>query len=90
MLLKWGLVLFLWNSFVFALYAFDKQKAIKGQWRISEKTLLLTTLFCGGLGAWLAAKSCHHKTRKWYFVLTWYLGMLLTLLFTYAILKVLN
>ncbi|MDV5972303.1 UNVERIFIED_CONTAM: DUF1294 domain-containing protein [Streptococcus canis] len=90
MLLQWGLVLLVWNRFVFALYAFDKQKAIKGQWRISEKTLLLTALFCGGLGAWLAAKSCHHKTRKWYFVLTWYLGMLLTLLFTYAILKVLN
>ncbi|VDC43401.1 hypothetical protein FMV2238Y02_19020 [Streptococcus canis] len=30
MLLQWGLVLLVWNRFVFALYAFDKQKAIKG------------------------------------------------------------
>lgn len=85
MLQIWLIGALVWNSIVFILYVLDKRRAVRGQWRISEKTLLLVTLACGGFGVWLAANYCHHKTRKWYFVLTWYLGMLLGLLVTYMI-----
>lgn len=85
MLQIWLIGALVWNSIVFILYVLDKRRVVRGQWRISEKTLLLVTLACGGLGAWLAANYYHHKTRKWYFVLTWYLGMLLGLLVTYMI-----
>lgn len=85
MLQIWLIGALVWNSIVFILYVLDKRRAVRGQWRISEKTLLLVTLACGGFGALLAANYCHHKTRKWYFVLTWYLGMLLGLLVTYMI-----
>ena len=39
-----------------------KVKASKGQWRISEATLLLTAVAGGSLGAWLGMKVWHHKT----------------------------
>ncbi|KHD44439.1 DUF1294 domain-containing protein [Streptococcus hongkongensis] len=67
--------LVMWNSVVFALYGIDKRRAIKGDWRISEKTLLLTALFFGGIGAILGGNLFHHKTQKWYFQLIWVLGI---------------
>ena len=49
------------------LYASDKKKAQKKQWRISEKTLLLCGLFGGAAGGLLGMKLCRHKTKHWYF-----------------------
>ncbi|MGT2924412.1 DUF1294 domain-containing protein [Streptococcus caviae] len=69
------LVLILWNTAVFCLYGLDKRKAVKKQWRISERSLLLLSLCLGGLGAALGGHLFHHKTRKWYFHLVWYLGI---------------
>ena len=40
-------LLFVWNIVTFSLYAIDKRRAIKGKWRISEKTLLVSTALCG-------------------------------------------
>lgn len=74
MLQIWLIGALVWNSIVFILYVLDKRRAVRGQWRISEKTLLLVTLACGGFGALLAANYCHHKTRKWYFVLALVFG----------------
>ena len=39
------------NLTVFALYGVDKRRAIKGAWRIPEKTLLTGTWLLGGVGA---------------------------------------
>ena len=50
----------------FALFGIDKRKAVKNRWRISEKTLLLFSLF-GGPGGLLGMLVFHHKTRKWKF-----------------------
>lgn len=56
-------------SFVtFVLYGADKSKARRGSWRISEKTLLLASLFGGALGGFLAMQIFRHKTKHWYFV----------------------
>ena len=42
----------------------DKKRAIKHQWRISEKTLLLLGFFGGAIGGVFAMYSIRHKTRK--------------------------
>ena len=59
--------LFLINLFAFILYGIDKRKAIKHQWRISEKVLLCIAIIGGSIGALLGMILFHHKTRHWYF-----------------------
>ena len=51
------------NAASFALYGLDKYKARKEMWRISEKTLLISSLF-GPIGAWLGMMQFRHKTQK--------------------------
>ena len=41
----------------------DKKKAIKGEWRTTEKALLISALF-GPFGAVIAMHLAHHKTNK--------------------------
>lgn len=53
----------------FILYGADKRRAKKGEWRIKEKTLLLFSVFGGGIGGFLAMLLFRHKTKHWYFVL---------------------
>ena len=79
------LALLIWNLLIFLIYGIDKSKARRGAWRISEKILLTIALVCGGFGAWLAGIAFHHKTRKWYFKMVWFLGMVTTLVALYFI-----
>ena len=63
------------SLYIFALndnaaFGLDKRKAVKGRWRISEKTLLAMCLFMGATGGWAGMKIFHHKTAKWYFAFT--------------------
>ena len=51
------------NLFVFALYGADKQRAKRGAWRISERTLLIGTWLLGGVGAWAGMQVFRHKTK---------------------------
>ena len=55
------------NIVAFAMYGIDKRKAVKDQWRIPEKTLLLVALIGGSLGAFVGMQVFHHKTKHWYF-----------------------
>ena len=55
------------NIVGFFLMGLDKAKAKKGAWRISEKTLLLTAVFGGSIGAWIGMEKFRHKTKHWYF-----------------------
>ena len=55
---------FIWNILVFFLYGFDKYRAKKSRRRISEKTLVLTALFQGAIGAMFAMVIFNHKTSK--------------------------
>jgi uncharacterized membrane protein YsdA (DUF1294 family) len=64
------------NLLCFLLFFLDKQKAQRGQRRISEKTLHLATLAGAALGAWAAIFLLHHKNRKAAF---WSITLLLTL-----------
>lgn len=85
--MKWiiFLILALWNLLVFLLYGWDKRKAVKQHYRISEKTLIMSALTVAGIGALLGGRTFHHKTRKWYFWLAWICGIILEIIFIYYI-----
>ena len=44
--------------------AIDKWFAIKRKWRISETTLILISVFGGGVGGLIGMTVCRHKTNK--------------------------
>ncbi len=51
------------NLMVFAMYGIDKAKAVRNEWRISEKSLIGLALL-GAPGALLAMFVFRHKIRK--------------------------
>lgn len=55
--------LFLINAAGFVLMLADKRKAIKGHWRISERTLLSCAILGGSIGCLIGMHLVHHKTR---------------------------
>ncbi len=55
------------NLIAFAVFGIDKKRAKKGQWRIPEKTLFLSAILGGSIGAILGMYIFHHKTKHWYF-----------------------
>lgn len=60
--------LVLMNVLAFALMGTDKRRARRDAWRIKERTLFLSALLGGSLGAILGMRAFHHKTKHWYFV----------------------
>ena len=52
------------NLATYATFAYDKRAAGRGDWRISENTLLTMALVGGSPGALLARRRLRHKTRK--------------------------
>ena len=57
------------NLIAFLLMAMDKSRARKHQWRIPEKTLFLSAIIGGSIGAIAGMYTFHHKTKHWYFVI---------------------
>lgn len=55
--------LLLANGLSFLLFGIDKKRAIDKQWRIPEKTLLLSAALGGAAGAFLGMKLFRHKTH---------------------------
>lgn len=51
------------NIVTFAMYGIDKKRAIKDQWRISEKTLLGAAFIGGSFGAFAGMRVFRHKTQ---------------------------
>ena len=45
----------------------DKKKAIKGKYRIPEKTLFLIAILGGSIGSIIGMNKFRHKTKHWYF-----------------------
>ena len=50
------------NLVSFMMFGIDKYKARRGQWRISEATLLAMAAIGGSIGAWMGMKVWYHKT----------------------------
>lgn len=71
LLAKYSLILYaliaLASLAAFILYGVDKYKAKRGHRRISEKTLLLSAVLFGGIGAYLGMRVFHQKTKHRYF-----------------------
>ena len=68
------------NVFTLFLYIIDKRKAIKGKWRISEKTLIFFTITFSGIGALLGMYFVRHKTKKIKFKFAVVIGLIITLI----------
>ncbi|MCM3739896.1 DUF1294 domain-containing protein [Oceanobacillus luteolus] len=51
------------NVFTLFLMRIDKQKAIKGQYRIPERTFFLLSFLGGAIGTFLGMKLFRHKTK---------------------------
>lgn len=56
------------NIVAFALMGIDKKRARQHAWRISEKSLFLSAILGGSIGAILGMQAFRHKTKHWYFV----------------------
>jgi uncharacterized membrane protein YsdA (DUF1294 family)/cold shock CspA family protein len=57
-------VYFLLSLVTFSVYAVDKIKAHRDEWRVSEKTLHLLELLGGWPGALIAQRTIRHKNKK--------------------------
>ena len=60
--------IFLMSLITFVAFGVDKKRAVRNQYRISEKALITISLIGGGIGGWLGMRVFHHKTRHWYFL----------------------
>ena len=56
------------NVWAFGLMWFDKRRAKQRGRRIRERTLFISALAGGSLGAFLGMQIFRHKTQHWYFV----------------------
>ncbi len=56
------------NLISFFLMCYDKRQARLHRWRISERSLFLSALLGGSIGAIAGMWLFRHKTRHWYFV----------------------
>jgi len=61
-----AIILIIVNIGAFFLYGYDKNRAIKHQYRVPEKTLLSLAIIAP-FGCYLGMRIWHHKTKKWYF-----------------------
>ena len=59
-----GLYFIVINLLTFLPYGLDKYKAIRREWRIPERALLLMAFVGGAFGALSAMRIFRHKTRK--------------------------
>ena len=59
-----GIYLIAINVITFLLFVIDKEKAKRGAWRISEKTLLTCALIGGSVGGLAGMYLVRHKTQK--------------------------
>lgn len=61
------------SGVTFGLYRLDKNRAIRGEWRISESTLHLCEFFGGWAGGLLAQQIIRHKNQKLSFQIVFWL-----------------
>lgn len=55
------------NILSIGIMVYDKGNAIKGKWRIPEKTLLLYSIIGGSIGILVSMYLLRHKTKKFKF-----------------------
>ncbi|RLA80073.1 MAG: DUF1294 domain-containing protein [Epsilonproteobacteria bacterium] len=78
--------LILISLFSFILYAYDKLKSLnnsKNTRRVSEKTLLLSSLIGGTIGSALAMFIFRHKIKKMSFIIKYLIVIIIQAITTY-------
>ena len=75
------------NLIAIIVMGFDKNKAKRHEWRISEKTLFLLALCMGSIGIWSGMYLFKHKTKHYKFVFGIPAIILLQIIGTYLIFK---
>ena len=78
-------IFWIMNLISFCLYFIDKRRAIKDKHRISEKTLLMYSLFFGSVGAVFGMYFFRHKTKKIKFRILVVLFLILHMVILYKI-----
>lgn len=71
----------------FLLMYIDKNRAIKGQWRIPEATLINLSILGGGIGTYMGMYIFRHKTRHPKFTIFIPITIILNLFLYYILLK---
>lgn len=71
------------NILTFLLYGLDKWKAIRQKSRISEKSLLISALIGGSIGAFCAIYTFRHKSIKRTFLVRFYAIAILQIIIIY-------
>ncbi len=75
------------NVLAVIIYYVDKKKAIAKKWRIKESVLISLSFLGGGIGSLIAMNVFHHKTQKFKFKVLVPLGLILSIIILYFILK---
>lgn len=57
------------NLLAFIMFWVDKRAAQNGQWRISEKALIIVSMLGGSVGSLISMNIFRHKTKKMKFIL---------------------
>ena len=78
------------NLVAFIMYGIDKNRAIKKEWRISEKSQILVSLAGGAFGALLGMHVFRHKTRHIKFQLIIPLTVIVHFVVIYFLIKYLK
>lgn len=78
-------MILIWNSITLILIKMDKQRSIRGKWRIRERTLFISAFLFGGVGILLGMYIFRHKTKRWRFRILIPLAILLNLSIGYLI-----
>ena len=81
------LLIIIFNIVTFLMMGIDKYFAIKKHWRISEKTLLLSSVIGGGIGSLLGMITFHHKTKKLLFEIIVPISIPINIVIYYFIIK---
>lgn len=83
---SWAILLLI-NIYGFALMGIDKNKAKKGQFRISERALWLTAILGGAAGVTLGMNFFRHKTKHSSFRIGLPTILIIQLVLLYLVLK---
>ena len=59
----YGAGLMVMSLITFVLMGIDKRRAVRGAWRIRERTLFLCALLLGGVGGTAGMYAFRHKTK---------------------------
>ena len=68
------------NVFTFFLFVIDERNAERDRWRVNEGMLILFTLACGGIGAFMAMCLSKYRAKNWKLKLLVSIGLIIAVI----------